>query len=648
LTDEAITRIATPLKTKARRTFKRGIDTMNDLFDHSDIIAPLRSGFPEAPLAQPDRVKSVPSTRRRGGLNASSKFWDPFDAFVARKRGKDHLGRPVPAEESEFKPPTAQTYENALNNATGVLERAGILLPGDELTLRDLCSVESITQMSDLWQLRMLDGEVDKEAATLHLTVERLSHIAVYSKFLRKKDRKKLQKLRDKVRKKAKRRGRMSAPREAWIKAFSRSTPQQLAVHGMPEALMREAQKILDDWDRLKKAKKHKIRMRALHLGIAAVQSAILFRGSALRASNLRGLPFRGEDAQLFLGQGEEDVRLSIPAALVKNGVEIEADFDDDARSVIDWYLREIRPRLIEDHPYGHNLADGDWLFPSKCADRPMEETTFADHYRVGVEAVGLDMTLHQARHITVYFILDEDPSALALAAAVLGDDVSTVEAHYAWMDGVKAVIEGRKLLQESRKKGLSNLRSGNSAERGSCILAFPLDVGLRVGGPFFVDLDEDGADEAQQRVFARKDPDLDGAPFQFLLDGALDRVGGAHPFAVVLGQGEDSEGFGDVFLKPVGQPGRGVAIAGNQIGQAGFGLGEIIRIPDRFQLLADAFADIGVWCMMDRVAGQMELAALPCRAAEHGAAGGAQAAVVVGNDELDPAHAAGDEALKD
>lgn len=461
LTGPAVSRIAAPLKTKARRTFKRGIDTMNDLFEHPDIIAPLGPGFPEAPLAQPDRVKSVPSTRRRGGLNASSKFWDPFDAFVARKRGKDHLGRPVPAEESEFKPRTAQTYENALNNATGVLERAGVLLPGEVLTLRDLCSLETITRVADLWQVRMLDGEVDKEAATLHLTVERLSHIAVYSKFLRKKDRKKLQKLRDKVRKKAKRRGRMSAPREAWIKAFSRSTPQQLAVHGMPEALMREAQKILNDWDRLKKAKKHKVRMRALHLGIAAVQSAILFRGSAVRASNLRGLPFRGEDAQLFLGQGEQDVRLSIPAALVKNGVDIEADFDDDARSVIDWYLREIRPRLVKDHPYGHNLADSDWLFPSKRADRPMEETTFADHYRVGVEAVGLDMTLHQSRHITVYFILDEDPSALALAAAVLGDDISTVEAHYAWMDGVKAVIEGRKLLQESRKKARKHVKGG-------------------------------------------------------------------------------------------------------------------------------------------------------------------------------------------
>jgi hypothetical protein len=72
---------------------------------------------------------------------------------------------------------------------------------------------------------------------------------------------------------------------------------------------------------------------------------------------------------------------------------------------------------------------------------------------------------------------------------------------------------------------GLSNLLSGNSAESGSRILAFPLDVGLCVGGPFFVDLDQHGADEAQQRVFARKDPDLDGTPLQFLLDGPLHRV---------------------------------------------------------------------------------------------------------------------------
>jgi len=41
---------------------------------------------------------------------------------------------------------------------------------------------------------------------------------------------------------------------------------------------------------------------------------------------------------------------------------------------------------------------------------------------------------------------------------------------------------------------------------------------------PFVVDLDPHGADEAQQGVFAGADPDLDGAPFEFLLDGAFDR----------------------------------------------------------------------------------------------------------------------------
>ena len=116
----------------------------------------------------------------------------------------------------------------------------------------------------------------------------------------------------------------------------------------------------------------------------------------------------------------------------------------------------------------------------------------------------------------------------------------------------------------------------------------------------------------------------------------------------MVLGQGEDGEGFGDVFLEPCGQPGCGIAIAGDELSQGGFGLGEIIRRPDRFQLSADALADLGVWVVVDGVAGQMELAALSCRAAEHGTTGSAQAAVVVRDDELDPAQPTPDEAFED
>ena len=73
----------------------------------------------------------------------------------------------------------------------------------------------------------------------------------------------------------------------------------------------------------------------------------------------------------------------------------------------------------------------------------------------------------------------------------------------------------------------------------------------------------------------------------------------------------------------------RGVAIAGDELSQGCFGLVEIVRFPDRFQLSADALSGLGVGRVVDGVPGQMELAALPCGTAQNGAPGGAQAAVV-------------------
>ena len=44
---------------------------------------------------------------------------------------------------------------------------------------------------------------------------------------------------------------------------------------------------------------------------------------------------------------------------------------------------------------------------------------------------------------------------------------------------------------------------SGNPAESGSGIAAFPFDTGLGVGGAFFADLDKYGAEEAQTGTLA-------------------------------------------------------------------------------------------------------------------------------------------------
>ena len=96
------------------------------------------------------------------------------------------------------------------------------------------------------------------------------------------------------------------------------------------------------------------------------------------------------------------------------------------------------------------------------------------------------------------------------------------------------------------------------------------------------------------------------------------------------------------------GQPGGGVAIAGDALGQRGFRPGEIIRRPDLFQLASDTLADFGVWGVMNGISGRVELAALPCGAARNGATGGTQAAVVVGDDVLDPAQPASDQVFED
>ena len=97
-----VTPAASKLSGKPRRTFKRGITTMNDLIatraDHPEIDQLL----PHTPLPQPDRGKSPPSPWRRGHRPQASALWFEFDQFVLAKRGTDGLGRPIPAEKSEL------------------------------------------------------------------------------------------------------------------------------------------------------------------------------------------------------------------------------------------------------------------------------------------------------------------------------------------------------------------------------------------------------------------------------------------------------------------------------------------------------------------------------------------------------------------
>ena len=86
----------------------------------------------------------------------------------------------------------------------------------------------------------------------------------------------------------------------------------------------------------------------------------------------------------------------------------------------------------------------------------------------------------------------------------------------------------------------------------------------------------------------------------------------------------------------------------GDQRFQFGVGGLQGLRIPDVPQLLADDLADREVGRVVDGVLGEMELAALPARARQHGVARGFQSGVVVGGDELDAVQAARHKAFEE
>ena len=134
------------------------------------------------------------------------------------------------------------------------------------------------------------------------------------------------------------------------------------------------------------------------------------------------------------------------------------------------------------------------------------------------------------------------------------------------------------------------------------------------------------------------EDVDLSGAPFELLLDGALDGVGGSRAPPVGLRQREHGRAFGDGAFEPRGELRRALGIFLDDAGELGLGAGAVRGVTDGPQLAADGLSCGSAGGVMDGVAGEVELAALPDRAGEDGLARCDKACVVVAGDE---AHAA-------
>lgn len=137
-----------------------------------------------------------------------------------------------------------------------------------------------------------------------------------------------------------------------------------------------------------------------------------------------------------------------------------------------------------------------------------------------------------------------------------------------------------------------------------------------------------------------RKDADDSGATFDLLTE-PFGGIGSAHPDAVFFGQGEDGEAFWDVLFEPGREFRGGFAVLGDDGFELGLSLPEGLRLEDLAQFGCDVGTEGYLGNVVEGILLEMELAALPEDAGKAGGSGGAQAGMIIADDEGDSMEAA-------
>lgn len=234
----------------------------------------------------------------------------------------------------------------------------------------------------------------------------------------------------------------MTAANIAFCEALVRSPGKQAILFGMPWAMQARAQALLDrGWDTLTDSE----RQATIRAGACAAAMLILIRCAPIRIGNLAAIPYKGAKRWLSAPPKGGLALLLIPGRYVKNRKEIRAHLQNDGKknswALISWYLEHIRPRII-----AHNgVSDESALFPGEKG--AIGTATLRDWIMLETAACGLPMRPHRVRHAIASILLNRNPGAIQMVAALLGDRVSTVEKHYAWMDLQKVVTGAQKLV---------------------------------------------------------------------------------------------------------------------------------------------------------------------------------------------------------
>jgi len=105
---------------------------------------------------------------------------------------------------------------------------------------------------------------------------------------------------------------------------------------------------------------------------------------------------------------------LVFPDYDVKNGVPLEFAFDETTTALIDEYIHQHRPHLMQGF-------DHDWLFAGAGREHKGTKTLSEQISQRLWKELGLEITPHQFRHAAAYIMLKADPGNYELVRRVLG-----------------------------------------------------------------------------------------------------------------------------------------------------------------------------------------------------------------------------------
>jgi len=105
---------------------------------------------------------------------------------------------------------------------------------------------------------------------------------------------------------------------------------------------------------------------------------------------------------------------LVFPDYDVKNGVPLEFAFDETTSALIDEYIHQHRPHLMQGF-------DHDWLFAGAGREHKGTKTLSEQISQRLWKELGLEITPHQFRHAAAYIMLKADPGNYELVRRVLG-----------------------------------------------------------------------------------------------------------------------------------------------------------------------------------------------------------------------------------